>query len=63
MGFPTATLLSYIGPETVLPLASILGAIGGALMMFWTTIRRGLTWCTQKVMSSASRGESCEQQN
>lgn len=39
---------AYIGPETILPLASILGAIGGVLMMFWNTFRRGLTWCVQR---------------
>jgi hypothetical protein len=25
----------YIGPETMLPLASALAAIGGVLLMFW----------------------------
>lgn len=25
----------YVGPETVLPIASALAAIGGVLMMFW----------------------------
>jgi hypothetical protein len=28
-------LLLYIGPETMLPLASALAAIGGVLLMFW----------------------------
>jgi hypothetical protein len=28
-------LLLYIGPETMLPLASALVAIGGVLLMFW----------------------------
>lgn len=25
----------YIGPETIMPLASALAAIGGILMLFW----------------------------
>lgn len=29
------TLLSYIGPETMLPLASVLAAITGFVLMFW----------------------------
>ena len=28
-------LMMYIGPETMLPLASALAAIGGVLLMFW----------------------------
>ena len=28
-------LLLYIGPETMLPLASALAAIGGVLLIFW----------------------------
>jgi hypothetical protein len=28
-------ILLYIGPETMLPLASALAAIGGLLLMFW----------------------------
>ena len=28
-------LLLYIGPETMLPLASAVAAIGGVLLMFW----------------------------
>jgi len=27
--------LLYIGPETMLPLASAIAAIGGVLLMFW----------------------------
>lgn len=25
----------YLGPETIVPLASILAAVGGVLLMFW----------------------------
>jgi hypothetical protein len=28
----------YIGPDQLLPLTSILGAIGGALMIFWRQV-------------------------
>jgi hypothetical protein len=28
-------IMLYIGPETMLPLASALAAIGGVLLMFW----------------------------
>jgi hypothetical protein len=30
--------LAYIGPETMLPLASIIGAIIGVLLMIWQRI-------------------------
>jgi len=28
----------YIGPETIMPLASALAAIGGALLLFWQRV-------------------------
>ncbi len=28
----------YVGPDQILPLTSILGAIGGALMIFWRQV-------------------------
>jgi hypothetical protein len=31
-------IFAYIGPETVLPLASILGAIVGVVLMIWQRI-------------------------
>jgi hypothetical protein len=31
-------LLMYIGPETIMPLASVLAAIGGVIMMFWRRV-------------------------
>jgi hypothetical protein len=31
-------ILAYIGPETMLPLASIVGAIVGVLLMIWQRI-------------------------
>lgn len=30
-----AHIALYVGPDTLLPLTSILGAIGGAVMIFW----------------------------
>lgn len=51
-------LIAYIGPETILPLASVLGAIGGVLMMFWNSIRRGMHWCLQRVRSREERSVS-----
>ena len=53
-----ATLFAYIGPETILPLASILGAIGGVLMMFWNKIRSGMTWCAQRVRTKNEQSVS-----
>jgi hypothetical protein len=32
---PDPLLLAYVGPETLLPLASILAAVGGALLFAW----------------------------
>ena len=36
LGFQLLAL--YVGPDQLLPLASILGAIGGALMIFWRQV-------------------------
>jgi len=30
--------LLYVGPDQLLPLTSILGAIGGAVMIFWRQV-------------------------
>lgn len=34
------TLLCYIGPETMLPLASLLAAVTGFILMFWKYVFR-----------------------
>ena len=34
--------LFYVGPETLLPLTSVLGAIGGLLMIFWRQVTGAL---------------------
>lgn len=31
-------MILYVGPDALLPLASILGAIGGAIMIFWRQV-------------------------
>lgn len=31
-------MLMYVGPDQLLPLTSILGAIGGVLMIFWRQV-------------------------
>jgi hypothetical protein len=46
--FCSVTLLGYIGPETILPLASAIAAVGGVFMMFWNSIRRAAMWCLRK---------------
>lgn len=35
-------MLLYLGPETIMPLASILAAIMGFLLIFWRLILKGL---------------------
>lgn len=46
---------AYIGPETILPLASVAAAIGGVLLMFWNSTRRAVSWCLQKIRRDASQ--------
>jgi hypothetical protein len=31
-------VILYVGPDQLLPLASIVGAIGGAIMIFWRQV-------------------------
>ena len=33
--FLAFNLALYVGPDQLLPLTSVLGAIGGAIMIFW----------------------------
>ena len=42
-------LVGYIGPETILPLGSLLAALGGAALMFWTYLRSAAAWCLGKL--------------
>lgn len=44
----------YIGPETLMPLASVLTAVAGVLLLFWrrtVTIARMSTRAIHKVLS------------
>lgn len=34
----TTLLLLYVGPDQLLPLTSVLGAIAGVLLMFWNRV-------------------------
>jgi hypothetical protein len=47
-------LLAYIGPETILPLGSILAAIGGVALMFWGYVRGAAAWCVSRVRRTHS---------
>ena len=49
------SLLGYIGPETILPLTSALAAIGGGVMLFWNTIRRGAARLFRRTADNASK--------
>jgi len=40
-----STLFAYIGPEAILPIGSALAAIGGVVMLFWTSLCRAAAWC------------------
>jgi hypothetical protein len=37
-------ILAYVGPETMLPLASVLAAICGFLLLVWSRVKRGFSW-------------------
>jgi hypothetical protein len=43
-------VFAYVGPETVLPVASALAAIGGALMMCGRSVRSFLIGCVRRVV-------------
>jgi hypothetical protein len=47
-------LLAYIGPETILPLGSILAALGGVALMFWGYVRNAAAWCLGRVRRTDS---------
>jgi hypothetical protein len=48
-------LLAYIGPETVLPVGSVLAALGGMTLMFWNYLRSAAVWCLGRLRGSDSR--------
>lgn len=45
----------YIGPETIMPLASALAAIGGVLLMFWRRVAGFTKMTFQWVSRTVSR--------
>lgn len=47
-------ILAYVGPETILPLASILAAIGGIALMFWNYLRSAAAWCLGRLRRDRS---------
>jgi hypothetical protein len=52
-------ILAYVGPETILPLGSILAAIGGIALMFWSYVRSAAAWC----LGHLRRDRSCSTQS
>ena len=50
----------YVGPETLMPLASALAAIAGALLLFWRrtvgAVRSGYEFISQKFSRDSSEG-------
>lgn len=51
------TLFAYIGPETILPFASMIAAICGVFLAFWSVIRRGAAWCIRKAVKPKTTSE------
>jgi len=47
-------IILYIGPETMLPLASALAAIGGFLLMFWQRFIGLLRWFWRRIVRKES---------
>lgn len=46
-------LFAYIGPEIMMPIASALAAIGGVLMMFWSSIRSVASRCVGRLRGNS----------
>jgi hypothetical protein len=42
-------LVAYVGPETIVPLGSLLAAIGGVALMFWGHVRAAAAWCVSRL--------------
>jgi hypothetical protein len=53
---PKLLLLGYLGPETVMPIASIIATIIGAILIFWRFI-----WGTLKKIFK--KGQSADNEN
>ena len=48
------TILAYLGPETMLPMTSVMAGVAGVLMMFG---RNSVRWCSATVRRLASKPE------
>jgi len=44
---PPAVL--YVGPDQLMPLTSLLGALAGILLMFWNRVLGGVRWLRRKL--------------
>jgi hypothetical protein len=51
-------LFAYFGPETMLPLASIFGAVGGVIMVFHRRILRLASRCLRILLRKEPRDAS-----
>ena len=49
---PGNHMLAYVGPETILPLGSLLAAIGGVALIFWNYVRGAVLWCLGRLRRS-----------
>ncbi len=56
-------LLGYIGPETILPLASIVAAIGGALMLTGRSIVKLASRCFSGILLGARRQDVTQRED
>jgi hypothetical protein len=56
-------LLGYIGPETILPLASILAAIGGAFLVAGRSIVKLAKGCLAAVIPGSKHQEASQSED
>ena len=48
-------MLAYVGPDQILPLASVLSAIAGIALVFWNKLRRSLACAGRSSAAAAGR--------
>jgi hypothetical protein len=51
-------ILAYFGPETTLPLASIMGAVVGVLLIFWNFLTGLVAKCFRRVFKKADNASA-----
>ena len=56
-GFWMTTLLLYIGPDQLLPLTSLFGAIVGILLMFWNRVVGAVGWLKRTLTGQKSAAD------